>query len=70
MIKLPIVRDVFLHGRGSSRPSILLLYLHLFVDVDMVTNNSCSYVFSCVKTCVVSTLWQEIRSTSPTLFDT
>ena len=51
---------MFLHGGGSSRPSSLFLYLCLFVDVDMVTKNSCSYVLSCVKTCVVSTVWQEI----------
>ena len=39
---------------------VYFLYLCLFVDVDMVTKNGCSYVLSCVKTCVVSTLWQEI----------
>jgi len=59
-IKLLISRNVFLHGGRSSQPSSLFLYLCLFVDVDMVTKNGCSYVLSCVKTCVVSTLWQEI----------
>ena len=58
-IKLLISRNVFLHGGGSSRPSSLFLYLCLFVDVDMVTKNG-SYDLSCVKTCVVSTVWQEI----------
>jgi len=41
-IKLMISHNVFLHGRGSSRPSSLFLYLRLFVDVDMVTENYCS----------------------------
>jgi len=59
-IKLLISRHVFLYGEGSSRPSSLFLYVCLFVDVDMVTKNGCSYVLSCVKTCVVSTVWQEI----------
>jgi len=59
-IKLLISRNFFLHGGGSSRPSSLFLYLCLFVDVDMVTKNGCSYVLSCVKMCVVSTVWQEI----------
>jgi len=59
-IKLLILHNVFLHGGGSSRPSSLFLYLCLFVDVDMVTKNGCSYVFSCIKTCIVSTVWQEI----------
>jgi len=36
------------------------LYMCLFVDVDMVTKNGCSYVLLCVKTCIVSTVWQEI----------
>jgi len=58
-IKLLTLRNVFLHGGGSSRPSSLFLYLCLFVDV-MVTKNGCSYVHSCVETCVVSTVWQEI----------
>ena len=74
-IKLLISRNVFLHGGGSSNPSSqhqqikidikigLFLYLSLFVDVDMVTKNCCSYVLSCVKTCVVSTVWQEIPHT-------
>jgi len=60
MIKLQISRHLFLRGGGSSRPSSLFLYLCLFFDVDMVTRNGCSYVLSCVKTCVVSTVWQEI----------
>ena len=60
MIKLPISRNVFLHEGGSSRPSSLFLYVCLFVDIDMVTKNGCSYVLSCVKTCVVSPVWQEI----------
>jgi len=55
-IKLLISRNVFLHGSGSSKPSSLFLYPCLFVDVDVVTKNSCSYVISCVKTCVVSTI--------------
>ena len=59
-IKLLISCNVFLHGGRSSRPSSLFLYLCLFVDVDMVTKNGCSYVLSCVKTCVVSAVWQEI----------
>jgi len=59
-IKLLISSNVFLHGGGSSRPSSLYLYLCLFLDVDMVTKNGCSYVLSCVKACVVSTVWQEI----------
>jgi len=59
-IKLLILRNVFLHGGGSSKPSSLFLYLCLFVDVDMVIKNGCSYVLSCAKTCVVSTVWQEI----------
>ena len=54
------ITDFFRGGR-SSRPSSLFLYLCLFVDVDMVTRNGCSsYVFSCIKTCIVSTVWQEI----------
>jgi len=48
-IKLLISRNVFLHAGGSSRPSNLFLYLCLFVDVDMVNKNGCSYVLSCVK---------------------
>jgi len=36
------------------------LYLCLFVAVDLVTKSGCCYVLSCVKTCVVSTVWQEI----------
>jgi len=48
-IKLLILCNVFLHGGGSSRPSSLFLYLCLFVDVDMVTKNGCSYVLSCIK---------------------
>ena len=59
-IKLLISRNVFLHGGRSSKPSSLFLYLCLFVDVDMVTKNGCSYVLSCVKTCIVSTVCQEI----------
>jgi len=59
-LKLLISRNVFLHGGGSSKPSSLFLYLRLFVDVDMVTQNGCSHVLSCIKTCVVSTVWQEI----------
>ena len=59
-IKLLISRKCFLHGGRSSKPSSLFLYLCLFIDVDMVTKNGCSYVLSCVKTCVVSTVWQEI----------
>jgi len=59
-IKLLISHSVFLHRGGSSRPSSLFLYLCLFVDVDMVNRNGCSYVLSCLKTCVVSTVWQEI----------
>jgi len=59
-IKLLIYRNVFFHGGGSSKPSSLFLYLCLFVDVDMVTKYGCSYVLSCVKMCVVSTVWQEI----------
>jgi len=61
-IKLLISRNFLLHGGASSRPSSLFLYLCLFVDVDvdMVTKNGCSYVLSCVKTCVVSTVWQEM----------
>jgi len=59
-IKLLISGNVFLHGGGSSRPSTLFLYLCLFVDDKMVTKNGCSYVLSCVKTCVVSIVWQEI----------
>jgi len=47
-IKLLISHNVFLHGGRSSKPSSLFLYLCLFVDVDMVTKNGCSYVFSCV----------------------
>jgi len=43
-----------------SKPSSLFLYLCLFVDVDIVTKNGCSYVLSCIKKCVVSTVWQEI----------
>jgi len=49
-IKLLISRHVFLRGGGNSRPSSLFLYLCLFVDVDMVTRNGCSYVLLCVKT--------------------
>ena len=59
-IKLLIAHYVFLHGGGSSRPSSLFLYLCLFVDVDMVTKNGCSHFLLCVKTFVVSTVWQEI----------
>jgi len=59
-IKFLILRSVFLHGGESSRPSSLFLYLCLFVDVDMVTKNGCLYVLSCIKTCAVSTVWQEI----------
>jgi len=59
-IKLLISRHVFLRGGRSSRPSSLFLYLRLFVDVDIVTRNGCSYVLSCVKMSVVSTIWQEI----------
>jgi len=59
-IKLLISRNVFRHGGGSSKPSSLFLYPCLFVDVYMVTKNCCSYVLSCVKTCIVSTVWQEI----------
>jgi len=59
-IKLLISCNVFLHGDGSSRPSSLFLYLCLFVDVDMVTKSGCSYILLFVKTCVVSTVWQEI----------
>ena len=67
-IELLISCNVFLHWGGSSKPSSLFLYLCLFVDVDMVTKNGCSYVLSCVKTCVVSTVWQEIpRSFDPHL---
>jgi len=62
-IKLLISYNVFHHGGGSSKPSCLFLYLCLFVDVDMVTKNGCPYVLSCVKTCVVSTVWQEIPHT-------
>ena len=40
--------------------AVYFLYLGLFVDVDMVTKNGCLYVLSCIKTCVVSTVWQEI----------
>jgi len=61
VIKLLISCNVFLHGGGSSKPSSLFLYLCIFVDVDMVTKNGCSYVLLCVKTCVVSTVWQEIQ---------
>ena len=39
---------------------VYFLYLCLFVDVNMVTENGCSYVLSCIKTCIVSTVWQEI----------
>jgi len=59
-IKLLISANVFLHGGGSSKPSSLFLYLCLFVDVHVVTRNGCSYVISCVKKCVVSTVWQKI----------
>jgi len=59
-IKLLTSRIVFLHGGARCKPNSLFLYLCLFVDVDMVTKNGCSYVLSCVKTCVVSTVWQEI----------
>ena len=59
-IKLLISRNVFLCGGENSKPSSLFLYLCLCVDVDMVTKNGCSYFLSCIKTCVVSTLWQEI----------
>ena len=41
----------------------LVVYFYIFfsfVDVDMVSKNGSSYVLSCVKTCVVSTVWQEI----------
>ena len=74
MIKLLISRNVFLHGGGSSKPSSLFLYLCLFVDVDMITKNGCSYVLSCVKNvrcfhCLAGNS-AIIRSTSPTLFYT
>jgi len=59
-IKLLTSRNVFLHVGGSSKPSSLFLYLCSFVDLDIVTKNGCSYVLSCVKTSVVSTVWQEI----------
>ena len=49
-IKLLISCNVFLLGRGSSKPSSLFLYLCIFVDVDMVIKNGCSYVLSCTKT--------------------
>jgi len=58
-IKLLISRNVFLHGGGSSKPSGLFLYLCLFVDVDMVTKKL-FFICSCVITCAVSTVWQEI----------
>jgi len=55
----------------------LVVYFYIYVvDVDMVAKNGCSYVLSCLKTCVVSTVWQEIpqsfnpSSTSRALFDT
>ena len=47
MIKLFISHNVFRHGRRSSKPSGLFLYLCLFVDVDMVTKKLlfiCSFV--------------------------
>jgi len=60
-INLLISCNVFLHGGGSSKRSSLFLYLCLFVDVDMATRNGFSYVLLLyVKTCVVSTVWQEI----------
>jgi len=59
-MKLLISRNVFLHGGGGSKASSLFLYLCLIVDVDMVTENGCSYILSFVQTCVVSTVWQEI----------
>ena len=46
-IKLLILRNVFLHGGGSGKPSSSFLYLRLFVDVDMATKKllfTCSFV--------------------------
>jgi len=73
-IKLLISRIVFLHGGGSSKRGSLFLYLCLFVDVDMVTKNGCSYVLLCVKNmrcfhCLAGNS-AIIQSTSPTLVDT
>jgi len=71
-IKLLILRNVFLHGGGSSKPSSLFLYLCLFVDADMVTKNCCSYVLSHKNVHCFHCLAGNsaiIRSTSPTLFD-
>jgi len=54
----------------------LVAYFYIYVYLLMFTwlpKNGCSYVLSCVKTCVVSTVWQEIpQSFDPhrTLFDT
>jgi len=41
----------------------LAVYFYIYVcllRVDMVTRNDCSYVLSCIKTFVVSNVWQEI----------
>ena len=41
----------------------LAVYFYIYVYLLMLTwlpKNSCLCVLSCVKTCVVSTLWQEI----------
>ena len=69
-IKLLILRNVFLHGGGSSKPSSLFLYLCLFVDDDMVTKKLlfiCSFVRKNVRCfhCLAQNS-AVIRSTSPT----
>jgi len=63
-IKFLISRNVFRHGGGSNKPSSLFLY-YFYICVYLLTltwlpKNCCSYVLSCVKTCIVSTVWQEI----------
>ena len=73
MIKLLILRNVFLHGGRSSKPSSLFLYLCLFVDVDMVTKKLlfiCSFVHKNVRCfhCLAGNS-AIIQSTFPMLLD-
>jgi len=39
------LRNVFLRGGRSSKPSSLFLYMCLFVDVDIVTKKTVVHVF-------------------------